>query len=238
MQCADIKSQLEALQEGRPQPDAIAAHLQRCAGCREYAGDLRLQRLLRTMPLREPEADFDKRILTAALSTQSGTRSSATYSSTTTIGRSDVGWMAVAAGLVLAVLVGLQLQRAAVDPRGVATGPLQVQVNELEPVQVMLNSDRALQNVTLTVELPSHIALQGYADLQRLQWTSNLTIGGNKLVLPVQYREDVISQMNDSEIGNTEILIALEHEGRRKQFRVPLQRPFRSSATGPATYRI
>lgn len=228
MQCAEFKSQLEMLGEARPRSAALTSHLQRCAECREFAEDLKLQGLLRTLPLREAKADFETRVLAAALASQPATAPQSAEASE----KPNFAWMAVAASLVLAVLVGLQWQHSpnAVEPQELAAGPLQVEVGQLEPVQVLLNSDKLLQNVTLTVNLPPHLVLEGYADSQRLQWSSNLNPGSNKLVLPVQFRQDVIGGMSSSEIANSEITIELEHEGLRKQFRVPVQHALRSGA--------
>lgn len=237
MQCAEIKSQLEALGEAQPLPQAVAGHLQQCLECQAFSEDLNLQRLLRTLPLREAQADFDKRVLRAAFDAQPDTRVVGTRMARAMLEKSPLGLMAMAASLVLAVLVGLQWQQTeTVATPQVVAAPLPGQTEQLEPVQVMLNSDRVLQNVSVTVDLPSHLALEGYGDKQRLQWTSTLNVGANKLVLPVQLREQVIGAMADGDLANGEIVIELEHEGLRKQFRVPVQRAARNTFVPQAIY--
>lgn len=239
MECADIKLQLEAQRELQPRSDLLAAHLRQCPECRGFAEDLKLRRLLRSMPLREADADFDKRVLQAALNTQAGHESYASHeSSASSRGRPQLAWLAVAASLVVAVLIGLQWQGVPSSDEllDLAEAPLQVQMDQLEPVQLMLNSERSLQAVTVIVDLPAHLALEGYGDQQRLQWTANLNAGANKLVLPVQFREDVMKATGTGDLAMDEIVIQVEHEGLRKEFRVPVRQTVRSSASHNMIY--
>lgn len=236
MECADIKSQIAGDPALQPRSDLLAAHLRQCPYCREFAEDLKLQRLLRSMPLRETDTDFEQRVIKAALTAQTDVASPASVTSARDI--PHPGWLAVAASLVVAVLVGLQWQgvQTVDEPADLLAAPLPVQMQQLEPIQVMLNSERALQEVTVIVDLPAHLALEGYGEKQRLQWTSNLNAGANKLVLPVQLREDVMNAIGRGELAMDEIVIRLEHEGLRKQFRVPVRQTAQSSASHQMIY--
>lgn len=234
MECVEVKSKLVAQRELHSRSELLTAHLRQCSQCQAFAEDLKLQRLLRSMPLRETDADFDQRVLKTALNARADMPSSASASLRDS---AYLGWLAAAAGLVVAVLAGLQWQGQTADqPLDLATAPLQVQMQQLEPVQVVLNSERALQGVTVIVDLPAHLALEGYGNKQRLQWTSNLNAGANKLVLPVQFREDIMNATGTSDLALDEIVIELEHDGLRKQFRVPVRQTVRSSASQQVIY--
>jgi|GEM_PF-931059 len=217
MQCSQIRQQLETMTAAAPREDALVAHLQQCPECRDYAEELHLRRLLSTLPLREPSTGFEARVLEVALNAR----------------RNPPGlharrgwWLATAASVVLAVLLTLQFQPQVSGPQPVADLLQAEQTPQLQPVSVLLNSARPLKDATITVILPSHLALEGYQDSQQLQWQVNLSAGGNKLMLPLRLRQDENGQI---QIG--EIAINLEHDGLRKQFRVPVRHGPRTGVT-------
>lgn len=228
MKCSDIKSQLKT-GAGKTGPKSLADHLRRCTDCRDHADELRIQRLLASMPLREADEGLERRVLNGAFAAASP------VSGTVSPRRPGYAGIAVAAALVLAVMAGLQWQdfRGAEKPQPLLSNALPLQWDELEPVQLVLNSGRAMENVTVSVDLPAHLALKGYADSRHLEWTANLSAGGNKLVLPVQLRADAYEAVTALD---SEIVVMLEHEGRRKEFRIPVQPALRSSANHAAIY--
>ncbi len=219
MKCSQIRQQLITQREAGPLGDALLTHLQQCTECREYAEELRLQRLLRTLPLREPEAGFENRVLQKALGD----------SHSVTALRHGWSWGgAAAAGVVLALLVTLLWRPQPLESQTekVATLLPNSQKLQVRPVRVLLSSVRTLRDATITVSLPPHLTLEGHAEAQRLQWKTNLSAGDNKLTLPVQHKE-----ITGGETNNDEILIELEHNGLRKQFRVPVEHQVRDDMT-------
>jgi hypothetical protein len=228
MKCTDIKLQLES-GAGSAGPKSLAEHLRGCADCREHADELRIRRLLASMPLREADEGFERRVLDGAFAAASPMAAPASTQ------RRGFAGMAVAAALAVTVIAGLQWQNVSA-PEGsqpLLSENLPLQFEDLEPVQLVLNSGRALENVTVTVDLPAHLALKGYADSRHLEWTANLSAGGNKLVLPVQLRRDLYEDLVGAE---EEIVVMLEHDGRRKEFRIPVQPALRSSANETVIY--
>lgn len=219
MKCSQIRQQLIMQRETGPLSDALLTHLQQCTECREYAEELRLQRLLRTLPLREAEAGFENRVLQKALSD----------SHSLTAQRHGWSWRgAAAAGVVLALLVTLLWRPQPLEPRTgkVATLLPNSQTLQVQPVRVLFNSVRNLRDATITVSLPAHLALEGHPEAQRLQWKTNLSAGDNKLTLPVQHKT-----LTNGKTDGDEILIELEHNGLRKQFRVPVEQQVRGDMT-------
>lgn len=194
MNCNQARRELELMREQNSAD--LLAHLRRCADCREGAEDLRIARLLRTMPAPEPAEDFERRALAAALP-QSREPS-----------RSRVrGWqLATTASLLLAVLAVLPRWQQPAAPAPEAVAAL--------PVSVSLDTPRSLSGATIQVSLPPNLALEGYGDARQLQWQADLNAGTNRLTLPVQRRETG---------GEAEIVIRIEHEGARREFRVPVR---------------
>ncbi|MCW8194796.1 hypothetical protein F6455_08355 [Proteobacteria bacterium 005FR1] len=232
MKCSDIKSQLEK-GAGNTGLKSLAEHLRACRDCREYADDLRTQRLLSSLPMPKADPDFERRVLNAAFAAAPAPDQALAKR------RGGLAPLAAAAGLVVAVLVGLLWQNNPVfdasltAPGGeLASEQGSTQFQDLEPVQLVLNSGRTLESVTLTIDLPAHLALKGYADSRHLQWNADLTAGANKLVLPVQVRSDLYEALQSAD---SEIVVMLEHQGRRKEFRVPVQPQLRSSGNDRST---
>ncbi|MEN9806890.1 MAG: hypothetical protein RL756_1410 [Pseudomonadota bacterium] len=54
-----------------------------------------------------------------------------------------------------------------------------------EPVRLLLQSERALNDVTIEIELPEGVRVRGYGDQRRLSWQSSLLAGPNVLELPI-----------------------------------------------------
>ncbi|MCW8126061.1 hypothetical protein [Microbulbifer halophilus] len=192
MDCNQARRELELMREQNSAD--LLAHLRRCADCREGAEDLRIARLLRTMPAPEPAEDFERRALAAAMP-QSRERSRVR------------GWqLATAASLLLAVLMAVPRWQQPAAPAPEAVAAL--------PVSVSLDTPRSLSGATIQVSLPPNLALEGYGDARQLQWQADLSAGANRLTLPVQMRQTG---------GEAEIVIRIEHEGARREFRVPVQ---------------
>lgn len=220
MRCLDLKLQLDTNRQD-PLPDDLTSHLSQCAECREYADDLRLKTLLRTLPIPEPVPGFESRILPEALKHR--TRTAANESS------SLGAWLALAASLVATIFVALQWQWS--STASVVPGQMVASEVAVRPIRLILNSKRDLDKVNLTVQLPPQVRLKGYGDTQRLQWSSRLATGDNSLVLPVQLRPGEARGMTAGDLSSEEIVIELEYEGNRKNFRVPLRSVFSGTAT-------
>ncbi|UHQ54306.1 hypothetical protein [Microbulbifer sp. YPW16] len=200
MHCRQAQQQLEQLKPEN-EPDLLA-HLRRCHDCREYAEDLRVARLLRTMPAPEPEAGFESRVLRTAISQSRGVPQ----------GANAVGWkLATAASLLLAIFLALPRQAPTpAEPVGQLAGTVSPGVM---PVTLALKSGRDLAGAKIRVVMPEHLEVDGFENQRDLQWRTDLKAGANRLTLPIRQRNDR---------GNDVILIEIEHEGARREFRVPV----------------
>ncbi|WP_288132062.1 hypothetical protein [Microbulbifer sp.] len=201
MNCCQARRELELMQ--RENNGALLKHLHRCSDCREYAEELRLLNLLRTMPAPEPGEHFETRVLNAALPNQRN-RDRA---------RVRRWQLATAASLLLAVFAAL--------PQWQSSTPATEMVNVASaesatlPVNVSVDTARAIQGAMISVSLPENLALEGYGDQRELRWRTDLNAGANRLTLPVRVRNG----------QRTQILIRIEHNGARKEFYVPVDLP-------------
>ncbi|WP_226703634.1 hypothetical protein [Microbulbifer elongatus] len=201
MNCCQARRELDLMQ--RENNSVLLKHLHRCGECREYAEELRLVNLLRTMPAPQPSEYFEERVLKAALPK----RSSAVHGSVRK-------WqLATAASVLFAVIAALPQWQSSAPT--VETAMMQAAISQALPVRVSVDAARAMEGAVISVSLPEHLALEGYGDQRELSWRTNLSAGANRLTLPVRARS---GQRN-------EILIRIEHEGARKEFYVPVDLP-------------
>ncbi|SDK56040.1 hypothetical protein [Microbulbifer yueqingensis] len=199
MECKLAQAQLEQLKPSN-EPELLA-HLRKCGECRDFAEDLRILRLLRSLPAPEPTPGFEERVLRAASAGDEVARRVP----------SAIGWkLATAASLLLAVILALP-EPGPVEP---VPGLAQAVTAAVIPVTLALNSGRDLAGARIRVVMPEHLQLQGFENQRDLQWHTDLKAGANRLTLPVQRR---------SRSGVETILIEIEHNGARREFRVPVR---------------
>lgn len=192
MNCCQARRELELMQ--RENNGALLRHLHRCSECRDYAEELRLVNLLRTMPAPEPSDYFEERMLNAALPK----RRKAVHTSLRK-------WqLATAASLLVAVLAAV--------PNWRSPAPQPLESSVALPVSLSLDTPRALQGAVISVSLPDNLALEGYGDTRELQWQADLNAGTNRLTLPVRARTQ----------SSAQILIRVEHNGAQRQFTIPV----------------
>ncbi|WP_237059229.1 hypothetical protein [Microbulbifer sediminum] len=81
-------------------------------------------------------------------------------------------------------------------------------------VHIVLDSPRQLPGATIRVRLPAGATLEGYRDIDTLQWQADIPAGGNRLSLPV-----LVTGGTPEGI----IRVEIEHEGARKalEFSIP-----------------
>ncbi|WP_078083593.1 hypothetical protein [Microbulbifer mangrovi] len=210
MNCCQARHELELMQ--RENNRALLKHLHRCGECREYAEELRLVNLLRTMPAPEPSAQFEARVLEAALPTSC--KKSRNQDRT----RVRTWQFATAASLLLAVFAALPHWQSSAPAMDIASGEAVAADSGMQAplaVNVSVDTARAMEGAMISVSLPEGLALDGYGDQRELRWRANLDAGANRLTLPVRVRNE----------RRTEILIRIEHQGAHKEFYVPVDLP-------------
>lgn len=215
MRCSDVRKQLEAGSglSVLVADTALREHLADCAECRALAEDLRVQRLLRTLPAPQPPQGFADRALRQAWRQGAGQRSGRALTG---------GWtgLAAAASILVAVLVVLTAApwRAADEAVSPDMRVVQIPADGVGKVRVVLNSPRALPNATITVNLDEGLNLAGYPDTRTLRWQTPIRMGKNMLELPVMMQQRQRGNLTiDIESGESRKQMQLSVEAREQK---------------------
>jgi len=89
-------------------------------------------------------------------------------------------------------------------------GPVASQ--DVQTVNLAFDSGKALQNVTLTLELPPHAELASMPGERRISWQVDLEKGENRLALPLRTLFP----------GEGELVARVQHGDQTKTFRAPI----------------
>ncbi|WP_323751081.1 anti-sigma factor [Marinobacter sp.] len=166
----------------------LSAEMQQHADeCPKCAQALRvsqnLQQGLQGMAIPEPTSDFETRVLAAA--TNGGQKNS------------NRNWHipawsgAIAAALVVGIFIGGELSAPTPESRPVVAqeSPSTIRATSTTPeqqtVKLAFNSQEAVDNVTLTLELPPNVELAPFPGRHRVSWKVDLKPGDNLLALPL-----------------------------------------------------
>jgi hypothetical protein len=214
MNCVDAKFRLNNADPSELAADpALRDHLQGCAECRDYAEELRMTRLLRSMPVPPASEGFADRALARAWETahpQPASPSPARFA-----------WAGVAASVVLAAVLFTQLGDSPVQVEALPDiQVVQLEPNVVRPVTVRLVSREAMPEATVTIHLDSNVALAGYPDTDTLSWQTSIAAGSNDLSLPVE----LLGQQRG------EILIEIQSGSARKKMKLALEPQTESSS--------
>jgi hypothetical protein len=176
MNCTDVIHHLDEHLDATLAPEnerAVAAHLEECPDCAARVAEEReLRRALRDLPVPPPGQD----LLAGA---RKRARRQRQHRQLTALGS-----LGIAAGLLLAVVFG-PFQVFGDGPEMARTTQVALTPGQTERVKLVFNSPRAMEQVTLHLELPEGVELAGYPNQRRLEWQTRLEAGRNLLELPV-----------------------------------------------------
>lgn len=160
-----------------------------------------LVRALRDLPVPEPRPGFvDRALLNAVASERRPSVIAHVVSRWET-------WIGLTVGMVAATLLTLWLAHPSVSG---GSDPIALSVNEVRNIDVVINSERALNNATIRVVAIGGIELEGFEDERQLDWTANLRQGANLLTLPVLARSS----------GNGVLIAMIEYGGEQRSVTV------------------
>jgi hypothetical protein len=181
MTCNRITIDLDTLLDGELAAGParrLEQHAAECLECgRLLARGRALQTALRAQPIPEPTAEF----LAAALQ-----RAKQPVHVRGGRGAQVVAGLsgALAAGIVAVVVTALWM-RAPSNDAGGDLSVVNMTVNETRTVNLVFAAASSLEGVSLTVELPQGVEVQGYAGRRELGWSTRLHAGNNVLALPL-----------------------------------------------------
>lgn len=219
MNCDAFEHRLDEFLEGTLadyEHEAVALHLQRCAGCQRRLTRVQaLRAALRNQPVPAPRPGFFEQALARAQGPRAPRRAPWTYAA----------GAALAASLALWIGFG-QLPDMFGVPHAKPVG-VTIALHETHTVQLAFNAERDLPQATLSITLPAGIELRGFPGQRQVRWQTNIARGANVLALPL-----IAVSASDGTL-----LARLTHGNRSTELSVPLhvRNPTRTSALLPCT---
>ncbi|WP_372986671.1 anti-sigma factor family protein [Marinobacter sp.] len=186
MNCKHFLQDVDAMAAGElsePVELEMRRHADRCGACARAlsSATLMMEEVARERAP-EPDQGFEARMLAAA---KRGEQPSAKRSWTI-----PVWGGAVAAALVVGIFIGSEFSGPQQPAKPIAeTSTTTVQevaaAGDQKTVRLAFTSTEAVDNVTLTLELPPNMELAPFPGRHRVSWKVNLKPGDNLLALPL-----------------------------------------------------
>jgi len=202
MSCREIRVSLVAyLNNELPaqRRDEVADHLSVCAACSRALEAERLlgEKLQVRQRIPDPSRGFESRVLSAA----------------TTEPARQGRWShrvlggAIAAAMALGVSLGVILNKESLPESQQLASQQAAEPAVFEPVEqtvkLAFRSGKALDDVTLTLELPPNVELSPWPGRQELSWQISLDAGENVVSLPLRVlfpgRGELVARLNTGE---------------------------------------
>jgi len=203
MNCTEFQNHLDDFLDGSltglPRDGAVK-HLEKCAVCRQAAGEEKtLRAALRELPVEPSSPGFAARALRKAGEAHRRPKR----------GAFAAGFSSAAA--IALVIWGLSGQWLGPAPK---SGPAEVHLALAEERQVSLVFEvpSDIRGAKLAMELPAHVELAGYPNQQELLWRTDLAKGRNVLTLPIVGRDR----------AEGELVARITYGGKEKRFRIRL----------------
>ncbi len=223
MKCTDIQKNLDdylddAMSLGEQK--AVESHLQQCDSCQHEIDARRvIRQALRSLPVEQTSPDFEKKVF-AQVRSHYGTHSGSRFD------KRFVAGFGTAMVASLALWFTSTVYSPQLDEQNPQSGSQTVTLamHQARTVKLVFEAPSDLAEVTLTLELPENVELEGYAGEKQLVWQTNLNKGQNILALPVIAIGD----------GQGELLAQLNYGDKTQQFRVVLK----TASDGALLYQI
>ncbi|MBM0106107.1 hypothetical protein JM946_15340 [Steroidobacter sp. S1-65] len=161
-----------------------------------------LRRALQRMPAPEPRPEFVDRAFAKATG-QARPRGRLAH----LVSRWET-WTGAVVGAAVAVLFTLFLLR----PPGSSPADITLALNETRAIDVLIDSERALEDATIRIVATGSVALEGFEEEREIDWQTHLAPGNNVLSLPVVARST----------GAGQLVAVIEHGGRTRRVTVRL----------------
>ena len=164
---------------------------------------------LRKLPAPEPRAGFVDRAIAAA--TREPRRRSEPLNSLRAAATRWETWFGAAVGGAMAAALTLFVMQA--HTPGQSAQPITLALHEARAIDVLIQSDRDLQDATIRIAVTGGVALDGFANDHIVDWRADLQRGANLVSLPVVART----------AGAGQLVAVIEHEGRARSMMINLK---------------
>ncbi len=217
MNCTDIDTLLDdyldhdlLVHEQR----SVELHINNCTACQQSLQEAQMVReALVSLPFVEASADFENRVFSEVRKQNRGSQYDRRFLNgfVTALAASVFLW--VATPMIFAPQKSLE-----------AGNVISVAMNETRPVRLLFEAPDDLAEVTLSIELPANVELNGYPGRSQLSWNTSLKKGQNVLALPI----------NAIEAGKGELIAHLTYGDKTKTYRLILK----TTDNGVMSYQI
>ncbi|MCK7598896.1 hypothetical protein M0G74_16605 [Microbulbifer sp. CAU 1566] len=136
-----------------------------------------LQQALRALPAPDPGEEFESRLMARVFTH----RDHARIASQKVTGNR----LRLSAAMAASLLLGLWLAPLLTSSDHKSEVVAGVGTAGVRPLTVRLDSPVALNGAIIRVQLPAHARIQGYADVQLLEWQTDIAAGANQITLPL-----------------------------------------------------
>lgn len=160
-----------------------------------------LRDVLKRMPAPQPRPGFADEVIANAVGARTERRRNPLMRWET--------WFGAAVGAAVAVVMTVFLLRPtapAVD------GGVTLALDEARTIEVLIDSERTLEDATIRIAATGSIELDGFDDSRQVQWQTRLDRGRNVLSLPI------VARM----AGAAELVATIEHDGRVRRVAVKM----------------
>lgn len=169
-----------------------------------------LRRALRRMPVPEPRPGFVDRAFAAATGAESTARRVPARRLSNFLGRWET-WAGAALGGAVAAAITLLLLRP-LEPSSPQPAAIALVLNETREIDMLIDSERHLQDATIRIAAKGSIALSGFENEPEIDWQADLERGSNLLSLPVLARAP----------GRGQLVATIEHAGRTRRVTIDI----------------
>ncbi len=217
MNCTDIDTLLDdyldhdlLVHEQR----SVELHINNCTACQQSLKEAQAVReALASLPLVEASDNFESRVFAEVRKQHQGGQHDRRFLNgfVTALAASVFLWVAVP--MIFAPQESLS-----------GSNTISVAMNETRPVRLLFEAPDAIEQVTLSIELPANVELKGYPGRSQLSWSTSLKKGQNVLALPI----------NAIEAGKGELVAHLSYGDKTKTYRLILK----TTDNGVMSYQI
>lgn len=223
MKCTDIQKYLDDYLDDEMslgEQKVVESHLEQCASCQQEIEDYRsLRQALHSLPVEQASPDFEENVF-AEVRKHYGSHSGRHFD------KRFVAGFGTAMVASLALWFTSTLYSPQFDEQNPQSGAqvVTLALHQTRTVKLVFEAPTDLAEVTLTLDLPENVELEGYSGEKQLVWQTNLNKGQNILALPVMAIGD----------GQGELLAQLNYGDKTQQFRVVLK----TASDGALIYQI
>nr|WP_298719108.1 hypothetical protein [uncultured Steroidobacter sp.] len=163
-----------------------------------------LRRALERLPAPEPRPEFIERAFAAATRRQPQSRSRLAH----LVSRWET-WVGVLVGAAAAAALIFTMWPPLLNRE---TRGITLALNEMRDIDVLIDSERALEGATIHIVATGSVVLDGFENEREIGWQTHLARGSNVLSLPVVARST----------GAGQLVAVIEHGGRTRRVIVNL----------------